>query len=664
LGKQIQIAIITIILIVLTISTGSAKKSKKESFEWNEITDIDWNITEDSARNIYNAAMIFEKIVDDESKMYKQKCYRTIYRRIRILSESGRKLGDVELPFLSTDQKIEDIQGRTILPDGTIIELEQQHIFEKEAVKSKEVKFSQYTFSMPGITDDCIIEYMVKYRTEFHINEWMIQKEIVLLNGEYLWQFYAGEKGTEYARAMVILDMGTPNYLWLNCGPDKSVKHLPNLKETKEMLFEISDVPPFEKEPHMVPSASLKAKLVCYYGSDDSPAAYWGDRSKSISNGAISFCEKDNKIKNIIKSFGELQTDEEKILAAYNWVTKNILNLAYDDLLDKKDKKKEAKFNGSINDILKRRYGTRRDINRLFYDMLREMNIDAKMSYCMDRSEDIFVYEAKYWQFDASLVAIPSEDKTYDYYIPSYKFMTSGTLPWFYEGVHVLLGGGNVNFSTIPFSLTSSNSIARVYNLKISPDLEIGGSIDMSLYGQNARRIRIYLEDNDSTEYETLLHDKYIDQYNSAIIESFQIENYNDIEKPLKLRCNIEFPDLTSQGSRILIKPFDYFSNSDNPFYAQERKKSILFKYAHQTRESAQLELPEGWAIEALPNDTIFANIAGECGVQFTNFGNMLNVQSYVVLKSPFWKADQYPIIKELYQTRENFSDLIVVLKK
>ncbi|MCP4704080.1 MAG: DUF3857 domain-containing protein [candidate division Zixibacteria bacterium] len=664
MSKHLHNVIIIMAIIIMAFATTSAKKFKISSFEWDEINDTDWNIVEDSAKNIFDAAMIFEKVVDDEAQLYKQRCYRTIYHRIRILNEAGRKWGDVEIPFYSTDQKIENIQGRTLLSDGTIIELEEQHVFEKESIRSKKIKFNQITFSMPGVTDDCIIEYMIKYRSEFHINHWMIQKEIALIKGEYRWKFYAGAKGSEFAQAMVHYNMGTPNFLWLNCGPEKSVKHLPNLKETKEMLFEISNVPPFEEEPHMVPGSSLKAKLVCYYGSNDSPAAYWGDKSTTINDNALSFCERDKKIKKITQSFEQLETDKEKIIAAYNWITDNILNTAYDDLLDKKGKKQEPKENESINQIIKRGYGDRTDINRLLFDMLREMNIDAKMSYCLDRSEDIFVYESKYWQFDASLVAVPSGDKIYDYYIPSYKFMTPGSLPWFYEGVLVLLGGGNDNFATIPFSSASSNSINRVYNLNLSSDFEISGSIAMNLYGQNARRIRIYLEDNDSTEYETLLHDKYIDQYNSAEIKSFQMENYNNIDEMLKLKCKIEYPDLTAQGNRILLKPFDYLRNSDSPFFAQERKKSILFKYGHQSRESAQIELPEGWVVEALPNDTIFANIAGECGVQFNNFGNILNVQSYFILQSPFWTADQYSIIKNLFQTREDLSDLIIVLKK
>jgi hypothetical protein len=75
------------------------------------------------------------------------------------LTDNGREWGDVEVPMLSFYQKIEAIQGRTVLEDGTSIPLVDDHVYEKESVKSKQFEFKQFTFSMPSVTNDCIIEY-------------------------------------------------------------------------------------------------------------------------------------------------------------------------------------------------------------------------------------------------------------------------------------------------------------------------------------------------------------------------------------------------------------------------------------------------------------------------------------------------------------------------
>jgi hypothetical protein len=338
--------------------------------------------------------------------------------------------------------------------------------------------------------------------------------------------------------------------------------------------------------------------------------------------------------------------------------------LVYDDVLDKKNVKKDTKENDCINDVLKRKYGTREDINILFIDMLREMNIDAKLAFALDRRENILVHEAKYWQFDASLVAIPENERSFRFYAPGFKYTLPGNIPWFLEGTRAILGGAITNFASIPFSFPEENKFSGLYKFDISDDLELSGDLNIRHDGQYAREIRIFLEDNDSTEYENLLEERYNDLFIYSALKDFIVEDFDDINKSLKLICNVEYPELVLSGNRILFKPFDYFTDSQNPFFVQERKKSILFEHSSEKRESAQFNLPEGWAVEALPRDTIFANMAGECGVQFTNFGKILTVQSYFILNSPFWLVEHYPIVKELYQTRENFGGQIIVLKE
>ena len=49
--------------------------------------------------------------------------YQSIYARIKVLTEKGKELATVELPYLKGTYKITDIKGRTIHPDGTVIPL-------------------------------------------------------------------------------------------------------------------------------------------------------------------------------------------------------------------------------------------------------------------------------------------------------------------------------------------------------------------------------------------------------------------------------------------------------------------------------------------------------------------------------------------------------------
>ena len=48
---------------------------------------------------------------------------RSFYARIKVLTEKGKELATVEMPYLQGKFKITDIKGRTIHPDGTVVPL-------------------------------------------------------------------------------------------------------------------------------------------------------------------------------------------------------------------------------------------------------------------------------------------------------------------------------------------------------------------------------------------------------------------------------------------------------------------------------------------------------------------------------------------------------------
>ncbi|MFQ5630148.1 MAG: hypothetical protein ACE5I1_15375, partial [bacterium] len=121
-----------------------------EKFYWEPVTEADWSVVADSAKGYRDAVMLFEKVTADDRKFADGKTYLTIYRRIRILDAEGRDWGDVLAPLFYKKQKIEEVKGRTILPDGREIALAKDQIFEKQAIKTKGAKIKQTNFSLPG----------------------------------------------------------------------------------------------------------------------------------------------------------------------------------------------------------------------------------------------------------------------------------------------------------------------------------------------------------------------------------------------------------------------------------------------------------------------------------------------------------------------------------
>ncbi|MCK5124689.1 MAG: DUF3857 domain-containing protein [candidate division Zixibacteria bacterium] len=655
---------LTIIVGLFFIFSPDAAAKKKDEFKWAEITPSDWKITQDSSKQITDAVIIFEHIIADDKGLENDKCYRTIYRRIRILTDYGRNWGDFDIPILNLKQKIESIQGRTITKDGKTILLGDEHIFEKEAIKIKRKKIKQTSFSMPGVTNDCIIEYYIKIKMPSYYTQWIIQKDIPVLEFKYRWVI--PRFNITSRQAGIFEDYITPNYLYLNRYSELSVDYVPSIKKPKELVFTCSFVPPYNDEPFSLPADAIRTKLLCYLGSRSTALAYWGEKSNDVDDFQKDYADKNKRLRKVVEDFAGLKSVEEKISTAYNWVQSNIFNISYWDLPERnaKSKKIKKKDRKCISDVIKLGYGTKTEINRVFCDMLREMNIDAKMAFACDRDLDIFVEEAKYWQFDESLVIVKKGYKDFDFYSPGHAMLPINQMPWFIEGVITLVGGVESNLISIPFSSPATNTSTLTYDFTIDEDLILNGNYSVILKGQASRNLKVKLLDESPEDCKHLIKESLERRFDDIKLEVEMFSNLDSVAAIPVIKCVMEQVELEVIGDKVLFKPFSHMSASKNPFYLNERKGGVLLNYPYQLRESAQFTLPEDMIIAALPNDTSFKCDAGTCTVMFEELGGGLSVQRLFTLSNPFWTVAGYPSLQALYQARQDFGDFIVVLKE
>ena len=81
------------------------------------------------------------------------------YIRVKIFTERGRvSQGRVDIPYLR-DTKIEAITARTIKPDGTVVELTPDAVFDRTIVKAGGLTLNAKSFALPGVEPGAIVEY-------------------------------------------------------------------------------------------------------------------------------------------------------------------------------------------------------------------------------------------------------------------------------------------------------------------------------------------------------------------------------------------------------------------------------------------------------------------------------------------------------------------------
>ncbi|MGH7490374.1 MAG: DUF3857 domain-containing protein, partial [bacterium] len=191
--------------------------------------------------------------------------YRSEYVRIKILSEDGKKYGDVEIPHIAVMTEVDHIKARTVRPDGTIAPFDGK-TFDKVVVKVNGVRLIAKTFTLPDVQVGSIIEYRydIENRTHFtYDSSFTVQREIPVVHEE-----------------LSLHPTALPGYRTFF-----SFRALPGGKQP-EMRgatydLELENIPPFEEEPFSLPVAQLKPELQFWYTSGTTePADFWKKQAR------------------------------------------------------------------------------------------------------------------------------------------------------------------------------------------------------------------------------------------------------------------------------------------------------------------------------------------------------------------------------------------------
>src|ERR1044071_6039418 len=108
--------------------------------------------------------LLWEVKVADEAEGGDPRTVLKHYVRIKIYNERGRESQSQVYIFAAKlggrEIKISDIAGRTIKPDGSVVELKKEDIYERMAERRGDgLKLKAKSFAMPGVEPGSIIEY-------------------------------------------------------------------------------------------------------------------------------------------------------------------------------------------------------------------------------------------------------------------------------------------------------------------------------------------------------------------------------------------------------------------------------------------------------------------------------------------------------------------------
>jgi transglutaminase-like putative cysteine protease len=599
--------------------------------------------------------------------------YQTVlqhYLRIKIFTQRGsEQFSKVDIPFFkvrSFNVKIKDIAARTVKPDGSIVELKPEDIFEREIVKGDGVKIKAKSFAVPAIAPGTIIEY-----------RWKETRGII--------SYY---QKLEFAREIPIHLVqyhvkAVPDSSYLLHGQVFNGENSPFTKEKDGYyITSMRKVPSFKEEPQMPSEYAVRPWLLLYYTPETAktdPAKFWKEHGKQVYENHKGLMKVSGQIaQTTAQVVGDASTPEQKIERIFNFVRSKVKNI-YDDSLNlSSEQLKSIKANKTPADTLERGQGNGHDINMLFAAMAAAAGLEPRVAELAPHTSGNFnINFADDYFLQTEDIAIKVNDQ-WRFYDPASKYVPFGMLVWQEEGSPALISDPKEPvFVATPVSAPEKSLEKRTGKFKLLEDGTLEGDVRMEFTGNIAAYHKEYNDDDTAQKREETLRNLVkANILGSAEVSNIQIENITDPDKPFVYAFKVTVPGYaTRTGKRLFIQP-NVFERSSKPIFETTiRRYDIQFRYPYAEQDDIMIDLPAGYKLESadapglmedgqkISLDNIFIGVTkdGKTLVYKRNFyfGNKgllaFPVKSYPALKQLFeayYKANTHTLtLKQDIQT-------------
>ena len=508
----------------------------------------------------------------------------TNYIRIKIFTDRGRESqSTVEIPYSSKD-KIESIVGRTIKPDGTIVDLKSDTILERTIVKAGGIKVNVISIIFPAVEPGAIIEY--RWR-EVRNDMFFLHLELQLDIPVQFLKYTVKSQSDLYFSPRVKTSNGQAIFF----------------TKEKDAYFSTTmrNVPAYREEPYMPPAGQVRLWMLLY----EMPALMNYNLNTAYYEIFKSLLKVNEDVQKAATTIiGDAATPEQRLGRLLDFCRTQIRNVSSDApelFASNRDKIKENK---SSSDILKRRTGTGVDINLLFCALATAVGFDAHVALVADRSQIFFdprtadpLLCAYFLRSFNVAVRLGDEWRFFD---PASKYVPNGMLRWQEEGQNaMILGQFSGTYYFTPISPPEKTVQKRTAKFRLSEDGTLEGDASIEYTGHFAIEMREATEKASPQAREQMLRDMLAEQMGTAELSNIRIENLTEAAKPLIYSFQVRVPGYAQRTGKRLFLQSAFFQRGIGPrFTSGERNHSIYFHFPWAEDDNVTIDLPVGFALD------------------------------------------------------------------
>jgi transglutaminase-like putative cysteine protease len=572
------------------------------------------------------------------------------YVRIKILSEEGKKYGDISITYIPMVTNLGKIEARTTRADGTVVPFTGK-MFEKLIVKTGGVRVIAKTFSLPDVQPGSIVEY--RYRLS--------------ARGD----FVSGAKFTVQRELPVVKET-----IWLR--PYKAFTNfftyrgLPPGKKPEmngdhyELVLE--NIPAFEKEQYAPPDGEVKPMVNFFYalGKHD-PDEFWKKTGKELTTSIEEFIDGDPApIHNAAaEAVAGTQTPDQKLRKLYA-VTQKVRNLAYES--DKTEaEERKLRDNHSAQDVLRNGYGYTGEITRLFVALARSAGFEANSVRVASRDDSFFARKlpvAGQLDSEVALVKVDGTELVLDPGTPNAPY---GVVAW--QKGHVpglkIVKKQDASWMETPDLKADTALITRKAVLHVDGEA-LKGKVTVTYKGQEALVRRLHNHTDDEATTNKSLEDGMKSRFGEgAVVKLTKITGMKNADPEVVAEYDVEMPNGGSfAGSRAMIPLSVFHANDKNPFAPTQRRAPVYFEYPSIEIDDVTLEVPPGYGVETMPSPAQIDAGAVVYTARYENAANAVRFTRRLLVDSMFIPREHYNSLRTVYSRITSADQEQLVLRK
>jgi hypothetical protein len=331
-------------------------------------------------------------------------------------------------------------------------------------------------------------------------------------------------------------------------------------------------------------------------------------------------------------------------------------------------------------DIFRNRYGDCKDKATLLSAMLSTVGIHSDLMMVDDRrgvvdpeAPSIFgdhmigaiEIPAGYTSPRLRSVVTAKSGRHYLIFDPTWEKTPFGQLEHELQGSYgVLFEGSKSEVVALPIMSPELNSIQRTASFQLQPDGTLKGDIVEKRFGDLAEHKRVLYTSATTKDRETYESHQLGEDFISFHTSGFKIENVQSLNKDLTISFSLTADGFAkSMGPLLMVRP-RVLGSAGMWVDRKPRLVPINLQETHQEKDDFTIELPQGYAMDELPDpvkvDLGFA--AYESKSELT--GNTLHYHRTYTVREVTLPASRYDDVQKLAAIIETDEQNRAVLKK